>query len=195
MSPLPQEDLDDVISIATKSIEKKKDYLTTAELNTIAEELGIGADALKAAQAQLKADRAAAELRKTERRRNLQIASGIGLLIAAGLLFNGISTKSTLDDELVDVRKTQSQLLSVTARQQKVEARWADTPASRDKTAELAGAENRVRIQQKRYDAKAANYNRQANGILARVWCKFFGLPTQIPLSSDAAFRASEPPK
>ena len=55
-----------------------------------------------------------------------------------------------------------------------------------DSDAELLGAENRVRVEQKRYDEAAAKYNAEARGVGAGLARTFVGLPAEVPMSNEA---------
>ena len=94
-------------------------------------------------------------------------------------------------NQLTEVDKSKAQLSNVMERQDAVRKRLANAKASRSKDAELAGAENRVRIQRKRYDEGASEYNRMAKGLLNGIWCTVFRLPSAVPLSNDVNFSAS----
>ena len=58
----------------------------------------------------------------------------------------------------------------------------------REVDAELAGAENRVRIAQRQYDEVATAYNRAAGGFPAALFSGVFGYPAKVPLSADATW-------
>ena len=188
MSGLPQDELYEDIELASKRLAADQDRLSESQVNAIAKELGIDKKYIHDAQQEL------AKLRLREaakkRRRHTRIKIGLVSIAAMGMLFiaTGLSAKNSLLDHLADVRQAKAQLVNVSERQQSVRARLLNATPSTGKDAELEGAENRVRIQRKRYDERVTAYNRAANGSLASLWCSLFGLPTAIPLSSDPDF-------
>ncbi|TNF32529.1 MAG: hypothetical protein EP329_10000 [Deltaproteobacteria bacterium] len=60
-----------------------------------------------------------------------------------------------------------------------------DAAAGEQAAAELAGAENRVRIARRDYDAAATAYNQRVDGFPGALWATLRGLPPQVPLSNE----------
>jgi len=69
-----------------------------------------------------------------------------------------------------------------------VQARLEGRAPDREVDAEIAGAENRVRIERKRYDEAAADYNRVAGGFNARWVTIFSGHPKRVPMSMEVSW-------
>ena len=164
MTELPQSDLYQVIELATKRLAADQDRLSQAEVDAIAQELGIDRKYVEAAQhelAQLRADEIQAKAKRA-RQRKIRVS----LLVSGTVLLCVMATsaRNRLADEHAEVSKARAQLVNVIERQHSVQNRLASAPFSEGKDAELAGAENRMRIQRKRYDEHATRYNRSANG-------------------------------
>lgn len=66
-----------------------------------------------------------------------------------------------------------------------VEEIWRERPESLDRDAELAGAENRVGIERRRYDEAAAAYNASASTLPHALTCGLVGVPCRAPLASE----------
>ena len=77
-----------------------------------------------------------------------------------------------------------SQLVNVKERREAVVARYGIRP-DRDGRAELDGAENRVRVERRRYDLSAGEYNEASSTPLGAVLLYLFDLPSRIPLSRE----------
>lgn len=188
-SGLKARDLDDVIELATRRAEARQDELSRAELERIAAELDISPAEVEAAVSELKrrraAEKAAAGARlagDTLRRKRL---TRIGLAVGGVVLLLALWTPFSLGGKLSEVERRRSQVHNVVERQAAVQARLGDRAPTREIDAELAGAENRVRIEQRHYDEAAAAYNRAAGGFPALLFRGIFGYPATVPLSAD----------
>lgn len=187
---LPSGDLYAVIELATRRSEAKDDELSLAEVERIAAELGISKAEVDAAVAELKrrrvAERAAAGAEQVERtvrrRQGLRIAAGVGLVVAMLMAWTPIS----LGSKYTAVEQHRSAVINALERQKAVQARLAGRAPDREVDAELAGAENRVRIAEKRYDEAATVYNRAAGGWTSGLFGGLFGYPDAVALSADA---------
>ena len=188
MTDMPREDLYDLIELASKRQAAKQDRLTEAEVDAIAEELGIDPAYIDQAQHELARIRTKHDHERARRRKLLKVTLiGIGVfLVILGWL--GIAARGSLLELLTEVDRAKAQLVNVMERQKAVQKRLSGAPESRGKAAELAGAENRVRIQRKRYDESATAYNGQATGFLNSIWCTVFTLPSAVPLSNEPHF-------
>ncbi len=186
---IPIDDVDDIIGIASELAEQDDQSLTLEEVEEVAEELDVPEEFVEEAVAELKSRReadAAREKAQREKARRVkkQILIAATLAVAASLVL-AITGQSGLKAKLSLVEQAQSQLENVTARQVTVIDQWGDRADSNERDAELSGAENRVRIEQRRYDEAAAEYNASAGSVLGRLWSGLFGLPSQVPLSNQ----------
>jgi hypothetical protein len=185
MSGIDQKDLYPIIEIANQRLAADQDRLTDAQVDEIAAELGIPREYVDEAQTVLKEHRekeAAEAARKKQLRQQLTwVGAGVGALIIAMAIsgYNGISATHA------QVERQSAQVINVMERQVETQKRLAEQPHSPSKAAELAGSENRVRIERKRYDEHAAYYNAQAGSFPSSLWCMLFGLPDAVPLSNS----------
>lgn len=185
---IDDEDVDDVIEIATDIAEreqKEKARMTVDDVVDIGEQLGIEKDDVEEAVDELRLREAREAQRKMRRRKYLTYASGVAAALALSLIFMGLIGRSKLHSVRAEVDQQRAQVRLVIDRQANVVARLADQPASRDKDAELAGAENRVAIEKRRYDQAAARYNNAARSITGAWGARFFGLDKKVPLSPE----------
>lgn len=188
-SGLKARDLDDVIAVATRRAESRQDELSRAELERIAAELDITPEEVDAAVNELKRKRAAEKAAQgaalagdTMRRKRMQrIAIGVG----AALVLLALWTPLSLGGKQSEVERRRSQVANAVERQQAVEARYAGRPPTREIDAERAGAENRVRIEERHYDEAATAYNRAASGFPVSLLRGIFGYPDKVPLSAE----------
>ncbi len=139
-------------------------------------------------------------MRKKEARRDARAMASryqarrrAAILVAGSALLLGIAgwtrTEGTLHAAHEASRRARAQVRNVVERQEVVRLRWADADAdadARDRMAELAGAENRVRIERARYDEAAAAYNAEASGAWPSLVARLSGLPARHPLSNEA---------
>lgn len=194
------EDVDDLIGLAAEMRERDRDRLTVDELREVAEEVGIEARYLDQALAALTSRRreeaalqAARAARGAARRRRLGlVALGVlGALAVVGVGLGGLlwSRHGDLVPLDAEVRRARAQWRNVVERQAAVEERLRDVPPGRERQAELAGAENRVRIERRRYDETAAAYNAEAGSVLGAWAASLGGLPTEAPLSDAVGGR------
>jgi hypothetical protein len=86
----------------------------------------------------------------------------------------------------VDAKR--AQVHSVVERQARVKEMYPDGPVTPSAEAELLGAENRVRIEMKRYDEAATAYNTKADGLGSGFATTVLGMPKRVPLSNEAKF-------
>lgn len=186
---IPIDDVDDIIGIASELAEQDDQALTLAEVEEVAEELDVPEEFVEEAVEELKIRREAAailEKARTEKTRRVkkQVLIAAVLIVAASLLL-AISGQANLKAKLALVEQAQSQIENVVARQDAVIEQWGERTNSSERDAELSGAENRVRIEQRRYDEAAAEYNASAGSLFGRLWSGIFGLPGQVPLSNE----------
>ena len=183
------EDVDDIIGIAAEMKEADTDQLTVEELEEVASELEIPTQYVKRAIETLKARREAdleAEVQATQRRRQVRLYTLVSVSILMVVLFAlAMIGQAGLRSALSEVEQRQAQVRNVMERQEAVESRYQNLPANPSRDAELAGAENRIRIERRRYDEVAAEYNAAAGGFPGKIWSILFGLPDRVPMSNE----------
>lgn len=135
--------------------------------------------------ARLELERAAQ--RETAGRRRFFAFVGGG--VAALLVLIGViqlqRASASLDVRYADLERARAQVANVKERQASVVALQKDAPPSTERDAELAGAENRVRIERGRYDVVAAAYNAELGGVFATLAARLKGLPPEAVLSNE----------
>lgn len=178
-------DVDDIIGIAAEMNDLESDRLSVEDLNQVASELDIPEHHVGPAIIELKRRREAllaAEARKAKRR-NIAIIATISVL---GVLFIwGVIAQAGLAALAATAAQARSQVTNVIERQRASDAQWRDLPNSPERSAELAGAENRVRIERMRYDQAAGAYNASSTSFPKSLWAALFGHPDRIPLSNE----------
>jgi hypothetical protein len=181
------EDVDDIIGVASELKQRQADTLTVEEVEEVGRELDIPAEFVRRAIDELEARRrAAAEVAERSKLRTRWILFAAGLLLVV-LVALAVAGQASLRQLYSTVEAARAQVHSVVERQAAVEARYQDQPATPERDAELAGAENRVRVEIRRYDAAAAEYNSAADSLPGRLWSGLFGLPRRVPMSDEVA--------
>jgi hypothetical protein len=181
------EDVDDVIGIAAEMMREDEGRLDEQELDAVGRELDIPPEYLDRARVEL-ARRRVAEVRLEEqtqaRRKRVGMIAALVVALSTILAVTSYSsTASALRERHGDVQARAAQVDNVRARKLAVEQQLADRPASPDKDAELVGAENRIRVETKRYVEAATAYNEAAAGWFASWSASVAGLPAQVPLT------------
>lgn len=182
------EDVDDVIEAAARAKDQEASFLSVEELQEVAAEIDIPARLLGPAIEQVRKrreldiarERAAAELAQRRRRLGSYAAAALGVV----LLVWGLAARASLRDAMLEAEQQRSQVVNVMDRQLATRAQWADAPESPAKSAELSGAENRVRLERQRYDEIATEYRRRATSLGGRAVVWLGGYPAELPLSS-----------
>jgi|GEM_PF-450436 len=113
--------------------------------------------------------------------RFFQAAVALLILVAVP----SIISLSRLNSSLVAAEKQSSQLSNVLERQSVVKERYRDRSSSEFIEGELAGSENRVRVERLRYDRAAADYNERAGAFPGRLWVSLFRFPHKLRLSGE----------
>jgi hypothetical protein len=183
------EDVDDVIEAAAKAKEAAVETLSVEELQEVAADLDIPRELVGPAieqvrrrrQQALAAEQAAAKV-AAERRRIATWAAAFVAVLAMGA---GLWASSTIGAAHRAVQQQRAQVVNVLDRQVATERQWSTAAASSDKQAELSGAENRVRLERKRYDQKVTAYREAIDGPIASVVRWIGGYPADMPLSSE----------
>jgi hypothetical protein len=185
---IDDEDVDDVIEIASEIAErenKEKARMSVDDVVDIGEQLGLEADDVEEAVGTLRDREARDAARAARRKKWIRYAGGAAAALAVSLMFMGLIGRGRLNSARDDVDKARAQVRNVIERQANVEARLADQPASRDKDAELAGAENRIAIEKRRYDEAASKYNGTARSFTGAWGARFFAIDKRVPLSNE----------
>ena len=188
---IDRDDVDDAIGIAAEQVRREEGKVSVEELADIGGELGIPEHAVRGAVTELHARRAAEEERASRRRaairRTAQVAAVVGGLLLVVVSVAAFSGEGALATERTEAERRRAQVANVVARKAEVEARLARTadldPGERN--AELAGSENRVAVEKRRYDEAAARYNGRAARFPNGLWADLFGHPRALPLSNE----------
>ena len=187
--PINYADVEEVIGIAAELQDVEREQLSVEELAAVARDLDIPEHHLVPAVEELRKRRQAAlaaEQAKARRRaralRAALIIAGVASVLVLGLGFSG---QASLAGAHQEASRAHAQVVNVMERQRATTAQWRDLPHSEQRAAELSGAENRVRIERKRYDDAAAAYNARARSFPASLWARVFGFPEQLPLSHE----------
>lgn len=182
-------DIEDVIAAAAKARDAEADSISVEEIEAIAADLDIPAHLVAPAVQEVRRRRevklAAERAQEEQRARRTKLATRAAAALAAVLLVAGGYTWSGLREAWFAVAQQRSQVINVVERRAETRAQWADAAESADKHAELSGAENRVRIERKRYDERVTEFNSRASGPLARLVGLLTGYPAQLPLSAE----------
>ncbi len=188
------DDVDDLIHTATRLMQKDSapETLTTEDVKRIGQELDIPAEYIDRAmevleqrrreqeQAKLEAERAR-QARRERLRKGAWVAAGVAVVLGLA----GLSVRNSLNTELQEVTRQRAQVRNVVERRAREQARYATATPGPERDAQLSGAENRVSVEQRRYDTLAAGYNASASSF-PQVWVvRLSGLPGSVPLSSE----------
>lgn len=186
---IARDDVDDVVGVASELAEAEQARVRIADMKEIAADLAIDPKHVEPAIETL------AERRRQEVRREAQAAAarrtwlargGAAVAVVLGLTVGcGLWTRSALAPRWVEVERARSQVETVVARRAEVESIWRDRAAGIDRDAELAGAENRVGVERRRYDDSAADYNTAAASLPHAWLCGLVGVPCRAPLASE----------
>jgi hypothetical protein len=179
------EDVDDIIGIASELQQIDAERLSEQDLRAVASDLDLPEHYLGPAIAELDRRRKAAQLAAEARARTKKRLIISAISVFAILSLWAILTNSSLGTELATISQQRAQIDNVLERQRATEAQWRDLPHSDKRAAELSGAENRVRIERKRYDEVAAAYNGRVSSFPTSLWASLFGRPKSVPLSTE----------
>lgn len=183
-------DLDDIIAIAEQlQGEEEPERLSFEEVQAIAKELDISTEAVQKAFLVLEEGRvkqAQEEQKQQERKalRNKRITQAC-LVAMICILLSFLFSYNTLTHQSTEVELHISYVQTALDRQAVIQKRYGTLEPTLDSNAELDGAENRVRVAQRRYDKAVNDYNRSSLSILHRVWIVFLGFPQRYPLSGE----------
>ena len=175
---IDHEDVDDVIGVAAELAQVEEDQISVAEVEDVARQLDIPDHHVRPAVEELKRQRT--EARQASRVKRVMTA----VVVVLPMLW-GLTLRASLSKRNAHVIQANSQWRNVVERQVAVRARYDKAPASPERDAELDGAENRVRIERRRYDDAATDYNIAAKGLMAKVVLSLTDLPARSPLSDE----------
>lgn len=182
---IDEADVDDVVEIATRMMQEEEGQLSLAELQEVGEELDIPPEYIARAREELARQREVAQREaaaEAESKRKLRTTlTYVGLAVAAVVIVWGAIAASQLSDLHAAVEAQAAQVENVVARRATVAAHYADRPDGPDKDAEIVGAENRIRVESKRYADAATAYNAAARKFPAALVRPLTGLPAEVP--------------
>ena len=184
---VPLDDVDDLIALATRLMQKEEapDSLTPEDVRRIGSELDIPERFVDEALATLGARRHEAQLARAAARRR-RVAWGVAALALLGVGAVGAgSVHNGLQAQRAAAAGQQAQVRNVLQRRERVRERLAGAAPSRERDAELAGADNRISVEQRRYDTLASEYNAHAAAFPAVLVVRALGLPRALPLSTE----------
>jgi hypothetical protein len=183
----PVDDVDDVIGIAAEMMREEEGRLDQADLHAVGEELDIPPEYIERARVELRRRREQqskdlAERTATRKKLALGAMATTGVVaLVTGLLY--ASTAADLRERYADVQSRAAQVENVRARKAAIVQQLAGRPPSPDKDAELVGAENRIRVESKRYAEAATSYNQASGGWFAGWAASVAGLPEHVPVT------------
>ncbi|MCA9518318.1 MAG: LemA family protein [Myxococcales bacterium] len=182
------DDVDDVIGIASEMEDVARERLSVEELESVARDLEIPTEYVRPAVDELRRRRAAelAAVAARQRKRRLAFAVAGGVIVALTLWV--VVTGSGLSGLVTDAARQRAQVVNVMQRQAATTAGLAGGgggATERERHAELSGAENRVRVERKRYDDVVAEYNAGAVGFPGGLARTLYGLPKTLPFSTE----------
>jgi hypothetical protein len=190
------EDVDELISTATRLMQKDAapDTLTVEDLRQIGQELDIPAEYVDRARAVLEERRQreaqareGAERRARARRSALIRGAWMAAAVGGVLVLGAVPVRNGLQGSLAEVTRQRAQVHNVVERRERVQERYATSTPGPERDAQLSGADNRVSVEQRRYDELATNYNRSASSFPSSWVVRLTGLPASVPLSNEVS--------
>ena len=186
--PVADDEVDDIIGIASEIAEEDRArdaQLDVDDVVRIGEELGLDDHHVERAVDELRERQQQDAEASARRKKHVLIGAGVVAAFLALLFILGLSGRSSLRDLQSDVNEKRAQLQNVMDRQREVNARYAGQAATPERDAELAGATNRVAIERRRYDQAVNRYNTEAGSLTGSLGVTFFGMPENLPLSTE----------
>lgn len=101
------------------------------------------------------------------------------------LVIAGVVEHRALSGALTAVERQRAQVANVTRRRAETLAGVASMPPGQDREAELAGAENRVAVERRRYDEVVVGYSAAVASFPGAWVASLSALPDRLPLSND----------
>ena len=188
---IPKEDLDDIIGEAARRKDMAEEALTVKEIEDVASELDIGPEYVEQAMKELERRRKAKAREAKEGERTKKVV--VGALAGALALFFVVTLvgKSSLSSKLERTKQARAQMVNVMDRKKDTLKTYGKAADSPDKLAALEGADNRIRVERRRYDEAATAYNTAVSSFPGSMWAGIFGMPDHVALSSEiSAWRA-----
>ncbi|KYF80760.1 hypothetical protein BE11_49815 [Sorangium cellulosum] len=179
------EDVDEVIALAARLAEADKDRLRIEDLERVGAELEIPPHHVRRAVEELAARRQREAAQELAGRRRLRWAGAAlaGIVLVLGAIT--LSARASLEQARAEVQRRRAQVENVVERRERTRARHEGAAPSPERDAELAGADNRVSIERRRYDEDASAYNALASGLSEQLAARLFRLPARVPLSNE----------
>lgn len=190
------EDVNELISTATRLMQKDAapDTLTVEDLRKIGEELDIPAEYVDRARSALEERRQReaearqdAERRARARRAALKRGAWMAAVVGGVLVLGAVPVRNGLHESLAEVTRQHAQVHNVVERRARVQERYATSTPGPERDAQLSGADNRVSVEQRRYDELATHYNASAAAFPTSLLVRLTGLPASVPLSNEVA--------
>ena len=187
------DDVNELIATATRLMQKDAapDTLTPEDLRRIGEELDIPAryvdQALEALARRRDDEAQARERRSLLRRARLRQGAWAGVVLAGVLAVPGLIVRNGLTAQLAEVAQKRAQVRNVVERREALHARLDQLTPGLNRDAEVAGSDNRVAVERRRYDERAAEYNASAASFPTSWVVRLSGLPPVLPLSSEVS--------
>lgn len=178
-------DVDDVVEIAARMMAAEEGLLSAEELHEIGRDLDIPEEYMERARKELEVKRKAAERKEREERaerelrKKVLIGGSAALVLVLAIWTFGAS--SSLRGLHADVEAQRAQVENVRARKVTVTEMYRGRGPSPDRDAELIGAENRIRVESKRYAELAAKYNARAQSFPGSLATALTSLPSSVP--------------
>ena len=196
------DDVDDVVEASLRAKDAQEDLLSVQDVKAIGEDLDLSPELIEQGIAVVKKQRAQEDAHAqqaqlaAQRRRVLLGRAALALLATLGLMLAaaGISlasTRSALTSASAEVDAQRALVELAQQKQARTLARYANKPDSRDKEVALAGAENRVFVQMRRYDDVVKTYNQRAASFPASLWAPLLSLKTSLPTASKTFDQSS----
>ncbi|MFY1832286.1 hypothetical protein ACN47A_40695 [Myxococcus fulvus] len=190
------DDVNELIATATRLMQKDTapETLTAEDLRRIGAELDIPAryvdqalDALaRRREAQVLEARARAE-RARQRALRLRRGAWVGAALLGLLAVSGLVVRNDLTSTMAEAARQRAQVRNVLERRESLRARQHTLTPGPERDAELSGADNRVSVETRRYDERAATFNAAIASFPAGWIGRLSGLPASLPLSSEVS--------
>ncbi|RKH47373.1 hypothetical protein D7Y23_22065 [Corallococcus sp. AB050B] len=187
------DDVNELIATATRLMQKDAapDTLTPEDLRRIGEELDIPAryvdQALEALARRREDEAKARERRSLLLRARLRRGALAGVVLVGVLAVPGLIVRNGLTTRLAEVAQKRAQVRNVVERREALHARLEQLTPGLNRDAEVAGADNRVAVERRRYDERAAEYNASAASFPTSWVVRLSGLPPVLPLSPEVS--------
>lgn len=190
------DDVDDLIHTATRLMQKDSapDTLTVEDLRKIGQELDIPAEYVDRARVVLEErrqqearDREEAARRAQARRAALRRGAWVAAAVAGVLALSAMQVRNGLQGSLAEVTRQRAQMHNVVERRARVQERYATSEVGPERDAQLSGADNRVSVEQRKYDEAATRYNASASAFPTSWLVRLTGLPSTVPLSNEVS--------